>query len=123
MTATAGSRTVVVPADLLVIETDGTFEEPDTMKIAYDGAPATGLDVLSHTADELARLRRSPGIPGGTRPGELADHVDDKASRRSKTRRRPESTVRRDLRSPGAWVDSCRPGRLGPCADCHPPAR
>ncbi len=44
------------PVDLMVVETDGTFEEPDVLKIAYDGAPATSLHVSSHTVDEVARL-------------------------------------------------------------------
>jgi len=40
------------PSDLAVVETDGTIEQADSLKIAYDGAPATGLDVFSHSFDE-----------------------------------------------------------------------
>jgi uncharacterized protein len=47
------------PADLLVIETDGSWEQPDSMKTAYHGAPSTGTNVFSHTVDEVAR---HPGI-------------------------------------------------------------
>src|SRR5580658_9389768 len=43
------------PVDLLVIETDGSWEQPDSMKTAYQGAPATGTTVFSHTVDQVAR--------------------------------------------------------------------
>ncbi|MFI9329528.1 FxsB family cyclophane-forming radical SAM/SPASM peptide maturase [Kitasatospora sp. NPDC052868] len=47
------------PSDLVVLETDGTFEQADSLKTAYDGAPATGLDVFTHSLDQVAR---HPGI-------------------------------------------------------------
>ncbi|MFI6156114.1 FxsB family cyclophane-forming radical SAM/SPASM peptide maturase [Kitasatospora sp. NPDC051170] len=47
------------PSDLAVVETDGTFEQADSLKTAYDGAPVTGLDVFRHSIDDLAR---HPGI-------------------------------------------------------------
>lgn len=47
------------PVDLVVVETDGTFEQADSLKTAYDGAPATGMDVFSHSLDEVAR---HPGL-------------------------------------------------------------
>ncbi|HXP21445.1 MAG TPA: FxsB family cyclophane-forming radical SAM/SPASM peptide maturase [Streptosporangiaceae bacterium] len=53
------------PVDLLVIETDGTWEQPDSLKTAYDGAPATGLDVFSHSVDEVARLPGFVARQGG----------------------------------------------------------
>ncbi|TDC36947.1 FxsB family cyclophane-forming radical SAM/SPASM peptide maturase [Micromonospora sp. KC213] len=57
-TAAGGaSRTEAVglgPADLVVIETDGTFEQVDSLKSAYHGAPATGLDVFRHRVDDAA---------------------------------------------------------------------
>lgn len=42
------------PVDLVIIETDGSFEEPDSLKVAYDGAPSTNLDVFRHTVDQVA---------------------------------------------------------------------
>ncbi|MFG3021428.1 radical SAM/SPASM protein FxsBH, inactivated beta-hydroxylase extension form [Streptomyces sp. NPDC048254] len=33
---------------IAVVETDGTIEQADSLKIAYDGAPATGYDVFRH---------------------------------------------------------------------------
>jgi uncharacterized protein len=42
------------PVDLLVIETDGSWEQADSLKTAFDGAPATGLDIFSHAVDEAA---------------------------------------------------------------------
>ncbi|MFJ9692756.1 FxsB family cyclophane-forming radical SAM/SPASM peptide maturase [Kitasatospora sp. NPDC101183] len=47
------------PSDLAVVETDGTFEQADSLKTAYDGAPVTGMDVFRHSIDDLAR---HPGI-------------------------------------------------------------
>ncbi|WP_425571438.1 FxsB family cyclophane-forming radical SAM/SPASM peptide maturase [Phytohabitans rumicis] len=47
------------PADLVVIETDGAWEQADSLKTAYDGAPGTGFDVFSHSVDEVAA---HPGI-------------------------------------------------------------
>ena len=42
------------PVDLLVIETDGSWEQADSLKTAFDGAPETGLDIFSHSVDEAA---------------------------------------------------------------------
>ncbi len=47
------------PADLVVIETDGTLEQADSLKTAFDGAPATGFDVF---ADDLDTAARHPGM-------------------------------------------------------------
>lgn len=47
------------PVDLLVIETDGTLEQVDSLKTAYDGAAATGLDVWRNSLDDAAAV---PGI-------------------------------------------------------------
>jgi uncharacterized protein len=44
----------LTPTDLLVIETDGTIEQADSLKTAFDGAAATGLNVVDHTLDEAA---------------------------------------------------------------------
>ena len=55
------------PVDLLVIETDGSWEQPDSLKTAYDGAAATGLNVFAHPVDEVAR---QPGF--AVRAGGLA---------------------------------------------------
>jgi uncharacterized protein len=56
------------PVDLLVIETDGAWEQADSLKTAYDGAPATGCDVFSHSVDEAAAhpgmAARRAGIAG-----------------------------------------------------------
>jgi uncharacterized protein len=44
----------LAPVDLMVIETDGTIEQADSLKIAYDGAPATGFNVFDHDLDTAA---------------------------------------------------------------------
>ena len=46
-------------SELLVIETDGSLEQADSIKVAFDGAPATGLDLFAHSLDEAAA---HPGI-------------------------------------------------------------
>ncbi|WP_316526809.1 FxsB family cyclophane-forming radical SAM/SPASM peptide maturase [Kitasatospora brasiliensis] len=56
------------PSDLAVLETDGTFEQADSLKTAYDGAPATGMNVFAHSIDDLARhpgiVARQSGLAG-----------------------------------------------------------
>ncbi|MEU0076279.1 FxsB family cyclophane-forming radical SAM/SPASM peptide maturase [Micromonospora tulbaghiae] len=56
------------PVDLAVIETDGEWEQADSLKTAYDGAPATGMTVFSHPADDVAAspllARRRSGRAG-----------------------------------------------------------
>ena len=42
------------PSDVAVIETDGAIEQADSLKVAYDGAPATGFDIFSHELSEAA---------------------------------------------------------------------
>lgn len=58
----------VGPSDLVVIETDGTLEQADSLKIAYDGAPETGYDVVSHSLDTAAGhpgvVARQQGVAG-----------------------------------------------------------
>jgi uncharacterized protein len=44
------------PARMVVIETDGTIEQTDTLKVAYDGAPATGLHLRSDPLDAALLL-------------------------------------------------------------------
>jgi uncharacterized protein len=41
-------------SDLLVIETDGSLEQADSIKITFDGAPATGLALSAHSLNEAA---------------------------------------------------------------------
>ncbi|MEV5738880.1 FxsB family cyclophane-forming radical SAM/SPASM peptide maturase [Microbispora rosea] len=54
------------PSDLVVIETDGSYEQADSLKTSFDGAPATGYDVFRHSLSEAAR---HPGF--GARQGGL----------------------------------------------------
>jgi uncharacterized protein len=49
----------LAPSRLLVIETDGAIEQGDTLKIAYHGAPETGLHVDRNRLDEALLL---PGV-------------------------------------------------------------
>ena len=49
----------LAPSDLAVVETDGSFEQVDSLKTAFDGAPATGLDVFRNTFEEMAA---HPGV-------------------------------------------------------------
>jgi uncharacterized protein len=63
----SGTEAVGIDAgDVVVIETDGAWEEPDSMKTTWDGAGATGLTVFDHSADEVTRqpamARRRGGL-------------------------------------------------------------
>jgi uncharacterized protein len=49
----------LAPSALVVIETDGTYEQVDSLKAAFDGAPATGLNVFTDSLDVVAE---HPGI-------------------------------------------------------------
>ena len=55
-------------SDVAVIETDGTIEQADSIKVAYDGAPATGFDIfrneLSQAAGHPAIRARQLGLAG-----------------------------------------------------------
>lgn len=53
------------PVDLMVIETDGSFEEPDSLKVAFQGAAATHLNVFGHSVDEVAKLPGFVARQGG----------------------------------------------------------
>lgn len=46
----------LAPVQMVVIETDGTIEQADTLKIAFAGAPATGLHVASDPLDAALLL-------------------------------------------------------------------
>jgi uncharacterized protein len=58
----------LTPSDLAVIETDGSYEQVDSLKRAYDGAPETGLNVFDHALDLVARhpgiVARQQGLAG-----------------------------------------------------------
>lgn len=47
------------PMAAIVVDTDGAIEQVDSLKTAYAGAPATGLDVFRNTFDEALR---HPGV-------------------------------------------------------------
>ncbi|MFE3853260.1 FxsB family cyclophane-forming radical SAM/SPASM peptide maturase [Streptomyces griseorubiginosus] len=58
----------LAPVELAVIETDGALEQADSLKTAYDGAPATGMSVQGNSLDEMAThpgiLARQQGLDG-----------------------------------------------------------
>jgi len=58
----------LAPAVLAVIETDGSYEQVDSLKTAFDGAPVTGLDVFGYSLDAVAQhpgiLARQHGLAG-----------------------------------------------------------
>ena len=47
------------PITLAVIETDGSYEQVDSLKAAFDGAPETGTNIFGQDLDTVAR---HPGI-------------------------------------------------------------
>jgi uncharacterized protein len=58
----------LAPADLVVVETDGSLEQADSLKTAFDGAAATGFDLFRHDFDAAARhpgmIDRQQGLDG-----------------------------------------------------------
>jgi uncharacterized protein len=44
------------PVPVVVIETDGSYEQNDIMKVTYDGAPFTGMNVFEHSLDQVLDL-------------------------------------------------------------------
>jgi uncharacterized protein len=44
------------PVTLLVVDTDGSMEQVDTLKSAFHGAPSTGLNVFDHDFDAALEL-------------------------------------------------------------------
>ena len=69
----------LTPSDLAVVETDGSYEQVDSLKRAYDGAPETGLTVFTDSAGHGGAasgdrrpaagperpVRDLPGLPAG----------------------------------------------------------
>jgi uncharacterized protein len=59
------------PSSLVVIETDGTYEQADSLKAAFDGAPATGYNVFDHAVDIAGQhpgiVARQQGLAGLSR--------------------------------------------------------
>jgi uncharacterized protein len=46
----------LTPSSLIIIESDGSIEQSDILKSAYDGAAATGLHVQRNSFDDALRL-------------------------------------------------------------------
>ncbi|WP_030769380.1 MULTISPECIES: radical SAM/SPASM protein FxsBH, inactivated beta-hydroxylase extension form [unclassified Streptomyces] len=49
----------LAPTDLVVVETDGTLEQVDSLKSAFEGAATTGFNVFDHAFDQVAA---HPGV-------------------------------------------------------------
>ncbi|MFI7028966.1 FxsB family cyclophane-forming radical SAM/SPASM peptide maturase [Microbispora rosea] len=50
----SGSEAVGLgPVALAVVETDGSWEQADSLKTAYEHAPATGMTVFTHSVDDV----------------------------------------------------------------------
>jgi uncharacterized protein len=43
------------PVAYLVIDTDGTYQQDDSLKSTHAGAPETGMNVFEHTVDDVLR--------------------------------------------------------------------
>jgi uncharacterized protein len=54
------------PAAFVVIETDGTIEQADSLRTAYPGAPETGLNVFEHSLDAASAHAGMAARQGGT---------------------------------------------------------
>ncbi len=56
----------LAPVTLAVIESDGSVEAVDTLKVTFDGAPALGLNVLHHPLDAALALPMMASRQTGT---------------------------------------------------------
>jgi uncharacterized protein len=58
----------LAPTAVVVIETDGSYEQVDSLKAAFEGAPETGTNVFGHPLDIVAQhpgiLARQQGLSG-----------------------------------------------------------
>jgi uncharacterized protein len=60
------------PAAMVVVETDGSIQQVDALKVAYEGAPDTGLNVRENTFDEaIERLRHTTAPPPRTEASDI----------------------------------------------------
>ncbi|MET8828270.1 FxsB family cyclophane-forming radical SAM/SPASM peptide maturase [Streptomyces sp. NPDC004610] len=62
------SRTDAVglsPVTAVVVETDGAMERVGSLKSAFEGAPATGLDIFRHSFDDALRHPRIAALRAG----------------------------------------------------------
>jgi uncharacterized protein len=66
--ASASEAVGLSPVGMVVVETDGSIEQSDMLKSAYDGVPATGLHVSRDSFDDVLSL---PSI-AARQIGELA---------------------------------------------------
>ncbi|WP_327585379.1 FxsB family radical SAM/SPASM domain protein [Nonomuraea sp. NBC_00507] len=53
--ASASEAVGLTPSSLVVVETDGTIEQTDSLKVVRQGAPTTGLNVVDHPFDTALR--------------------------------------------------------------------
>ena len=89
------------PVDLLVLDTDGGWEQADSLKTAYDGAPETGFEVFSHSVDDAVGhpglAARRTGVGGLAVPAAAARSCEPAAAActRTGTGREAVSTTRR----------------------------
>ncbi|MFC5900652.1 radical SAM/SPASM protein FxsBH, inactivated beta-hydroxylase extension form [Streptomyces zhihengii] len=106
------------PGGIAVVETDGTITRSDSLKIAYDGAPATGYDVFRNSFTEFARGTRDPGPVRSTESTESIHGTDGTDGVRStESTESTESTGPAGPPSAPAGVsETCRRCRV--LADC-----
>ncbi len=57
----------LAPARMVVIETDGSVEQEDTLKVAFEGAAATGLHVARDSLDAALLVPQIVGRQIGAR--------------------------------------------------------
>jgi uncharacterized protein len=53
------------PVSFLVVDTDGAWEQTDSLKTSYAGAPATGMTVFSHSVDQVVEHAGFAASRGG----------------------------------------------------------
>lgn len=116
----------LAPSDLAVVETDGSFEQADSLKTAFDGAAATGYDVSRNGFEEFALHEgcslASAGWPGSVRPAADARSSNPAAAACTHTGTAPvtASTIHR-YSALTCVRSSAAPPSGSPNAHCPPP--
>ena len=64
----ATERLGLQPFTAVVVETDGAIEQVDSLKSAYEGAAATGMDVFRHSFDDVLAHPGVAARQAGPRP-------------------------------------------------------
>ena len=117
------------PAGLVVIETDGSYEQVDSLKVAFEGAPETGPNVFEprprhgrpasrHRGPPAGHRRAVPDLPGVPGRHQLRRRPVHPPLPGRQRLRQPVRVLRRPARAdlPYQQPPACSRPRAGPAA-------